>query len=65
LESLDYYIHNMDALLKPEKMKHHMVLFNHKKVLPLVLFGSTTEENENVSLIDTFLVKDKKKKPCF
>ncbi len=31
LESLDYYVHNMDALLKPEKMKHHMVLFNHKK----------------------------------
>ena len=31
LESLDYYVHNMDALLKPEKMKHNMVLFNHKK----------------------------------
>ncbi|MBD3415322.1 MAG: aldehyde dehydrogenase family protein [Candidatus Aminicenantes bacterium] len=31
LESIDYYIHNMEALLKPKKMKHHMVLFNHKK----------------------------------
>ena len=31
LESIDYYIHKMDELLKPEKMKHHMVLFNHKK----------------------------------
>ncbi len=31
LGSLDYYIHNMDALLKSEKIKHHMILFNHKK----------------------------------
>jgi len=61
LESLDYYIHNMDALLKPEKMKHHMVLFNHKKVLPLVLFGSTRKKSHNIDLNDTFLVKDKKK----
>lgn len=31
LESLDYYIHNMDSLLKPREMKHHMILFKHKK----------------------------------
>jgi len=31
LEALDYYIHTMEILLRPKKMKHHMILFNHKK----------------------------------
>jgi len=31
LEAVDYYIHNMEDLLRPKKMKHQMVLFNHKK----------------------------------
>ena len=33
LEALDYYLHSLEELLKPTKMKHNVILFFHKKGL--------------------------------